>query len=357
MSLTFLAAQRPVLATLLCLVLSCLQINAGAIAQAVPSDTVPQQQETPLKIVLALGGGGTRGCAHIGVIRALEKEGIKFDGIAGTSMGAIIGGLYCAGLSIDEIEDRLLNKSLLHAYHTVPIPIRLAVVPIFFIPHLFGHRPYDGLYKGNRFRNYLNNSVPECGRNIEELRIPFRAVAANLLDAKPYAIKSGNLGLAIQASSAIPVLRRPVPVEDKLFVDGGIQANLPAKQAREMGADLVIAVNCDETFPPVPPSTFRHIGSVSHRVISMLLSKVDEDQPSAADVVIHPGLNGIHLLSTNMKEARRAIAEGEKATLEAMPAIRAKIEQIKKERLAEREKRKSVNGITMSESEAAADKK
>ena len=80
------------------------------------------------------------------------------------------------------------------------------------------------------------------------MKIPYCAVASNLLDAKPYAIKKGNLGRAIQASSAVPILRRPVAIDDKLFVDGGIEANLPVKQAKEMGADMVIAVDVDEKF-------------------------------------------------------------------------------------------------------------
>lgn len=283
------------------------------------------------RVALALGGGGTRGAAHVGVLRIFEREGIPIDGIAGTSIGAIVGGLYAAGVSVDDIENRLLKKSLLHSYHTVPIPVRVAVIPIFFVPHLFGYHPYDGLYRGNRFATYLNKAVPECERQIENLKIPFKAVASNLLDAKPYAIEKGNLGRAIQASAAIPVLRRPVQIEDKLFVDGGIQANLPAKQARQFGADIVIAVDVDETFSPVPPETFRHIGSVGSKVINMLLVKVDESQREAADIIIQPDVNGIGLLSGSSKEGMRAVKAGEEAALKALPAIKARLKQLEEE--------------------------
>jgi predicted acylesterase/phospholipase RssA len=92
-------------------------------------------------LVLALGGGGTRGAAHVGVLRVLEKNGVKVDAIVGTSIGAIVGGFYCSGLSADEIEKILLKKSFLRSYLTVPIPVRIMAVPIFFIPHLLATIP------------------------------------------------------------------------------------------------------------------------------------------------------------------------------------------------------------------------
>lgn len=287
------------------------------------------------RVVLALGGGGTRGCAHIGVLRVLEREGIPIDGVVGTSIGAIVGGLYAAGVKPDQIEHRMLNRSLLKAYQTIPIPMRIVLIPVCFIPRILGFNPYDGLYKGNRFRNYLNNAVPETDRQIEALPIPFVAVASNLLDAKPYSIAKGNLGLAIQASSAIPVLRRPVPMNGLLLVDGGLQANLPVKQAKELGGDIVIGIDVDEQFTTVNEKEFRRIGSVGKRVINMVLSKVDEDQRVAADILIQPLVNNISLLSTKTKDARRAIEEGENAAKAALPAIRERLDKIARLKLAD----------------------
>ncbi|MGH9553960.1 MAG: patatin-like phospholipase family protein, partial [Terriglobales bacterium] len=195
-----------------------------AYAQAQKQSLSAESTQTRPRVILALGGGGTRGVAHVGVLRVLDREHIPIDGIAGTSMGAIVGGMYCAGVPVDEIERHLLRKKLLHAYLTVPIPLRVAAIPIFFIPHIFGYHPYDGLYRGGRFRDYLNNSVPESHREIQDLKIPFAAVASNLIDGRPVAIRSGNLGRALQASSAIPELRRPVKIGDGLFVDGAIEA-------------------------------------------------------------------------------------------------------------------------------------
>jgi NTE family protein len=320
--------------------LSLCSIPQQSLAQ--PTSDVPLQavlkHDKSLKrarVVLALGGGGTRGCAHIGVLRVLEREGIPVDGIVGTSIGAIVGGLYAAGMKVDEIEHRMLNRSLLKSYQTVPIPLRVALIPIFFVPRIFGHRPYDGLYKGNRFRNYLNKSVPEADHQIEALPIPFVAVASNLLDAKPYAITRGNLGLAIQASSAIPVLRRPVPMNGLLLIDGGLQANLPAKQAKQLGGDIVIAVDVDETFTNLSEKEFHRVGSVAKRVINMVLAKVDEDQLAAADVVVHPVVNNISLLSTKPKDARYAIAQGEAAATAALPEIRLRLDKVAKLKIAD----------------------
>jgi NTE family protein len=223
------------------------------------------------------------------------------------------------------IEEKCLKKSFAHAYYTVPIPVRVAVIPIFIVPHLFGYHPYDGLYVGNKFANYMNDSLPATRRDIEELKIPYCAVAANLLDGKAYSLTTGNLGRAIQASSAVPELRRPVAIDDKLFVDGGIEANLPVKQAKEMGADLVIAIDVDEKFD-ARRRDFRKILSVGHRVINMILTKVDEEQVKLADILVQPDVNGIHLLSNKTADGLKAIKAGELAAEAALPEIRRRIQ-------------------------------
>ncbi|HNB21107.1 MAG TPA: hypothetical protein PKZ32_01735, partial [Candidatus Melainabacteria bacterium] len=120
-----------------------------------------------------------------------------------------------------------------------------------------------------------------------------------------------------------------------LLIDGGLQANLPVKQAKELGGDIVIAVDVDEKFTQLSEKDFRRIGSVSKRVINMVLSKVDEDQLSAADLVIQPNVNNISLLSTKTKDARRAIEEGESAASKALPDIRARLDKISKLKLAD----------------------
>jgi NTE family protein len=274
------------------------------------------------KIGLALGGGGTRGIAHIGVLRVLEEQKIPIDFIAGTSMGAIVGGLYSAGVPLDRIQTVLEDKQLLHAYYTVPISLRVAVIPIFLVPRLFGYHPYDGLYRGNKFAHFVEKELPPGRTNIEDLPIPFCAVTADLLEGKAFAVTSGNLSRAIQASSAVPVLRRPVAIDHRLLVDGGVEANLPVRQVKDMGADLVIAVDVDESFDE-RRKDFRKIMSVGNRVTSMILSKIDEEQVRLADIVISPDVNRIKLLSNKTSDAAKAVEAGRLAAVERLPEIRA----------------------------------
>ena len=300
------------------------QTYPPAVAQTSATNTAPKKRP---RIGLALAGGGTRGCAHIGVIRALQRAGIPIDCIGGTSMGAIVGGLYASGLSTEHIEELIFSKKLVHGYDTVPIPLRVALVPIFLVPHFFGYHPYDGLYRGGRFATFIRNACPEGRREIENLKIPFAAIASNLLDGKAYAIDHGCIGKAIQASSAIPFLRRPVEIGDKLFVDGGIVDNLPVDQTRDLGADLVIAVNVDDDLVKLEKKQFRKIGSVPTRAMNMHLSTIDVGQLSRADFVIHPDVTGIDLLSRKLKDARKAIDAGESLTDKLLPELKRKIEE------------------------------
>ncbi len=274
------------------------------------------------RVALALGGGAVRGAAHIGVLRVFEREGIPVDFIAGTSMGAIIGGLYAAGLTLDEIEHRLRDKSLLHAYDTIPLGLRIALIPILVTPRLVGSHPYEGLYRGNRFAKYINKAVPENMRLVENLKIPFCAVTCNLLDGKVYALTKGNLGRALQSSSAIPVYRKPVPFEGKLFVDGGILENLPTRHARAFNPGIVIAVDVDPKLQPVVANSFRKIGSVSNRTTDMILDRLDEEQRKLADIIIQPDVAGISLFVRDVRHVDRAIRAGEDAAKAALPQIR-----------------------------------
>ncbi len=279
-------------------------------------------------VAFALGGGGTRGLAHIGVLKVLVEEGIPIDAIAGTSMGALVGGLYCAGLSPGQIEEIFKHKSIVHAFYTVPISVRLALIPVFLLPHLFGYHPYDGLYRGNKFAKYVGSLTPAGKKDLENLSPKFWAIASNLLDGEPYSIKTGDLGRAVQASSAVPALRRPLEWQGQLLVDGGIIENVPTKHALQMGCDFVVAVDVDDRVMPVTKEKFRKIGSVSNRAIDMNLQKIDEPQLALADAVIHPDLRGIHLLSRKQKDVQRAIAAGEEAAKFSVPYLKMQLAEV-----------------------------
>ena len=307
--------------------------KANEVVKQVTTPTVSVEHKTPTnsharRVALALGGGGTRGAAHVGVLRVLQREGIPIDAIAGTSMGAIVGGMYAAGVSVDTLEKKFDDCSLMKHFMTVPLPVRVVVAPIMVVPRAFGHHAYDGLYKGGKFRKYLDASVPQFEQNIEELKIPFAAVALDVVDGKPYRLSKGNLGYALQASSAVPGLRKPVQIGEQLFVDGGVVENVPVDEARAMGADIVIAVDVDERFDPVPLDTFRAMGSMSKRMVALQLANVDAPQLKRADLVIHPMVDGIGLISTKAEDAKKAMRAGEKAAEEALPAIKAKLAQV-----------------------------
>ncbi len=277
------------------------------------------------RVGLALGGGGARGAAHIGVLKVLIAEGIPIDVIAGTSIGAIVGGLYTSGVPMNVLEDDFANARLMKNFMTVPLTFRIIVAPIMVLPRLVGHKAYDGLYKGIKFRNFCNNLAPVGKRKIEDLDKPFAAVSLSLIDGKEHMLTKGDLGTALQASSAVPGMRKPVEIDGNLFVDGGVLANVPVEYARKLGADFVIAVDVDEKVEPVPTKDFMKAGSVSRRMIKLELNGLDQPQCVNADVVIHPDTDGISLVSRSAKDGVRGIKAGEEAARAAMPEIKRKL--------------------------------
>jgi NTE family protein len=316
--LAYTTARRLVIATLICVY---------AAPQA-PAEEEPATGDTKRpKIGLALGGGGARGAAHVGVLRVLQREGIHIDMIAGTSIGAIVGGMYCAGLSVDQIESQFSKPRLMKSYMTAPIWMSVAARPIFILPRLVGWRPYDGFYFGNKFRNYYRKCLPENRRNIEDLKIPFRAITTNLVDGHLFVIDHGDLSRAVQASSAIPVLRRPVGLsEEQVLVDGAVLNNVPVDEVKKMGADIVIAVSVSEHLATVPGKHFRKLGSVGRRLEQVFLSHTDAEQMAHADLIIHPRTDNIGILSTDSRDATRGIKAGEDAANQTMPSIKRLIQ-------------------------------
>src|SRR5262249_22735685 len=134
-------------------------------------------------------------------------------------------------------------------------------------------------------------------------------------------------GYALQASSAVPALRKPVQIGEQLYVDGGAAVNVPVPQVKEMGADVVIAVDVDERLKPVPLDTFRKVGSIAERMLLLDLARGDEPLDKMADVVIHPQVDKIRLVSTKKEDAARAIKAGEDAAVAALPEIKARLQQ------------------------------
>lgn len=283
--------------------------------------TEVKKEEKRKSVALALGGGGARGAAHIGVLRVLEREGIPVDYIVGNSMGAIVGGFYAAGTSVDDMEKHAIDGSLRRAYLPGAIPPRLLIAPIIKLKHLFT-KEYAGLWSGEKFEKYIREIIPDDREEIENTKTRFSAVATNLLDGRSYRLSKGDLPRAIRASATLSPLLQPVEIDDKLYVDGGIRSNLPAFSARETGADIVIAVLVDEPLVKAPKERFRSIKNTTIRIADIVLAVTDAHQLKFADVVINPNVQGISILSKKKSHYQKAIAEGEKAAIQALPQIR-----------------------------------
>jgi NTE family protein len=281
--------------------------------------------KTRVRIGLALGGGGARGAAHVGVLKVLAEEGVPIDVIAGTSIGSVVGGLYSAGVPIDELSKDFENGKLMKEFTPMPLTLRILFAPIIFIPRLLGAKPYDGLYWGYKFRDYVNSLVDASKRNIENLNTPFAAVVTNVVNGESQQITKGNIGVALQASTAVPGLRKPVEVAGNLYCDGGLICNVPVAHARELGADFVIAVNIDERLNDVPLKKFRVPGSVSKQALRIQLNDSDRVLCKDADVTIHPITDGISLISRKKIDGRQGIQNGIDAARAAMPEIKRKL--------------------------------
>lgn len=176
------------------------------------------------KVGLVLGSGSAKGLSHIGVLKYLEEAEIKIDFIAGSSIGAVIGGAYAAGISIHEIEDIALKTDLASSVK-------------YFIPTI----SKSGLITGTKVKEFLRNIVGDI--EIENLKIPFTATATDIFTGQEINFDKGSLVEAIRASISVPVIFQPVIHDDQILVDGGLANPLPINVAREMGAGFIIAVN------------------------------------------------------------------------------------------------------------------
>lgn len=249
-----------------------------------------------LRVALVLGGGGCRGHGHIGVIRVLEQHGLKPDLVVGASSGSLIGALYAAGRTADQIEryGRQLGANLMRDW---------------IYPKL-------GLFGGDAIRRFVVDRVGPL--TIESLPTRFAAVATDLQSGEPIIFERGDLGLAVQASSSIPGLIDPVRIGERLYVDGNLAAPVPVKAARRMGAHRVIAV--DVSFPPDEASLDDPFDAL-YQGFSIVTRRMALEERATADLVIAPQLPE----HGDMKPAtlRALVAAGERSALEALPRLRA----------------------------------
>ncbi|KAF3999364.1 NTE family protein [Glaciimonas immobilis] len=298
-------AHRSRLAILagLFLVAACTTIAPRA--PIMPAESVPVvQKEAPrhVKIGLALGGGAARGFAHIGVIKALEAQGIVPDIIVGTSAGSVVGALYAAGNNGFALQ-KLALKMDEAAFSDWSIPLFAKV---------------SGVLKGIGIENYVNNTIGNVP--IEKLKIPFGAVATDLNSGQPILFRRGNTGLAVRASSAVPGVFQSVKIGSHQYVDGGLVAPVPVRFAKEMGADFVIAVNLSAVPEAQAASSSVDVLLQTFAIMGQTINSVDLKE---ADIVIRPSL---HAMKANDFNSRNmAILAGEQATMTLMPEIKKKL--------------------------------
>ncbi|MDQ5938026.1 MAG: Patatin [Cyanobacteriota bacterium erpe_2018_sw_21hr_WHONDRS-SW48-000092_B_bin.40] len=285
------------------------------------ADAVEAFRETKPRLILALSGGGCKAVAEIGVLRSFEQHGIKIDGIVGTSMGSTVGALYCAGVSVDDIEKMYLDDSMQNAMLKGAI-WSVVTSPIKPLTYLFKGRPYAGITSGNGYLKLLQSKLPA---KFSDLKIPFAAVVTNLTDGETTALASGDLPRSVLASNCVPTLYRPMMLNGKLYVDGGLKANLPSTIAQGMGADIVVAALVDTAIKPVANRQFKSKKNLMMRVMDIMLANADKQQAHASDILIYPDVDFVPGMTKDRDILKRGIAAGQKAADTVASRIKAEL--------------------------------
>jgi len=295
---------------------------------------IPHDGTARPRIGLVLSGGGARGLAHVGVLKVLERERIPVDLIAGTSMGAIIGGLYASGMSATEIERELLQVRWDEVFSPRVdrplLPQRRKEQDFEFSPALeLGMR--DGVLmtpkaavSSRGLDELLRRYTLRAGRlrNFDVLPIPFRAVATDMETGQPVVLREGDLAIALRSSMSVPGVFSPTEVDGRILGDGGLVDNLPVDVARAMGAERLIAVNIGtplagrETLGTVLGLTAQMINILTEQNVQRSLASLD-----ARDVLIAPPLK--QLSSSDFDRARELVALGEQGAEQAVAQLAA----------------------------------
>ncbi|MGH8278171.1 MAG: patatin-like phospholipase family protein [Gammaproteobacteria bacterium] len=285
------------------------------------------------RICLALGGGGARGAAHVGVLEALQQLRIPVDCIAGTSMGAIVGGLYASGYTTGELQNALENPTLqasmagkqsrsLLDFHEKQYQLEYLLKVEFGYANGRFFFP-QGIVAGNDPGRILNvlTLATQPNADFKDLPIPFRAVATDIRTGNKVVLSQGSLAEAMRASMSVPGVYTPVPLDGHLLVDGGLVDNLPVDVARQMGADIVIAVNVST--PLARPGSLNNIVGLSLQVI-VLMGNQNVSRSIASlgphDVLIQPDLGDIS--AVDFGRAADAIQIGRQAALKVLAPLR-----------------------------------
>ncbi len=287
---------------------------------AEPSDIAASTAEPfcSRRITLVLGGGGCKALAEIGVLKVFAKNQIPINYIVGTSAGAIIGALYAGNVPLKDIEKMAYDGSFqrILAPH---LTLHIICLPLSKLIHLIGPKPYAGLTNGSTLEKFLHKKLPH---DFSELKIPFAAVAPDLESGNTCMITSGDLCKAVVASSAIPILVKPVTISDTIFIDGGIKANLPTKCAQLTKADIIVAVPADAPIRNEKKQKFCSMRKLALRIVDIMEAEIDKHRWEEADLVIYPEIGDTPPFTKDQEIIKRTIAAGEEAATAALPRLK-----------------------------------
>ena len=307
--------------------------NAPVIAQ---TQTEPEvytegqtqtQARTEPKVALVLSGGSAFGLAHVGVIRVLEEAGIPIDMVCGTSMGAIVGGLYVAGYSPDQLQAIVTGMD----WNAVFVDSKVTATDHYENDKRTGYALRmgfdktgvalgEGVFSGQNILTLFTKLTLHSlsTRDFDKFPVPFRAVAADIVTGEKVVFSKGSLAEAMRASMSIPGVFRPYTVDGKILVDGGMVDNLPVDLAKEMGADIVIAVE-SRGYIDTRPEALNNVVAITNRTMNLFIEQNMEPNRKQADIIIKPDLSKYGTMSYS--EARQIIEQGEKGARAMMPQI------------------------------------
>jgi NTE family protein len=261
----------------------------------------PPAPPKPPRIGLALGGGAARGFAHIGVIQVFEEAGIRPDLVVGTSAGSLVAALYAAGRSGAELGSLAARMD------------EGALTDWAF--------PGRGLIRGEALARFVREHTG--GRPIEHMTLPLGIVATDLDSGEPVLFRSGDTGLAVRASSAVPAVFQPVGIGGREYVDGGLVSPVPVRFAREMGATLVVAVDISQAPEGGPTGDpFKML----LQTFTIMGKSINRFELRDADIVLRPALAGIG--GSDFRARERSLAAGRSAALAQLPALRRRIQEL-----------------------------
>ena len=267
----------------------------------VPAPPLPVAR--PPRVALVLGGGAARGFAHVGVIQVLEEAGIRPDMVVGTSAGSLVAAIYASGKSGSQLQQ-------------IATDMEEAMLADWTLP-LFGR----GVLRGDALARYVNQQVD--GRPMESFSMPLGIVATDLNSGQSMLFQRGDTGTAVRASSSVPAIFHPVRISGRDYVDGGLVSPVPVRAARQMGAEVVIAV--DISSQPEANSAGGTL-DVLLQTFSIMGKSISALELRGADVVVRPVLKDVG--SADFAARKRSIEAGRAAMLASLPALRTQLARL-----------------------------